>query len=272
MAEPRQKKRVMYDSIILDIFKSHFRAGVKSFGFERPEIEQVASKLKVQLPGNKGDLIYTYRFRKKLPKAITDTAPAGFEWIVRLAGRAKYRFVLTKINRIVPNPKLIEIKIPDATPEIITKHAKGDEQALLAKVRYNRLIDIFLRVTAYSLQSHLRTTVPDVGQIETDELYVAVRNTGQQFIVPVQAKAGRDQLGIVQVEQDLALCQHAFPELTPKLVAVQFMKDEEGHIIVMFELVLQGDQLKIADEKHYRLVQASSITNEDLNTMAQMSD
>ena len=38
---------------------------------------------------------------------------------------------------------------------------------------------------AYSLQSHLRTTVPDVGQIETNELYVSVRNSGQQFIIPV---------------------------------------------------------------------------------------
>ena len=262
----------MYDSIILDIFQTHYSPNAKSFGFERSEIEQVAAKLRVQLPGNKGDLIYTYRFRKKLPKAIRDKAPAEFEWIIRLAGRGKYRFVLTKINRIVPNPKLIEIKIPDATPEIIAKHAKGDEQALLAKVRYNRLIDVFLRVTAYSLQSHLRTTVPEVGQIETDELYVAVRNTGQQFIVPVQAKVGRDQLGIVQVEQDLALCQHAFPDLTPKLVAVQFMKDESGETIVMFELVLQGDQLKIADEKHYRLVPAGSITKDDLAMMARLSD
>jgi hypothetical protein len=272
MAEFSGKKGMMYDSIILDIFRNHYKSGAKSFGFERLEIEQVARKLKVQLPGNKGDLIYTYRFRKKLPKEITDIAPVGFEWIIRLAGRGKYRFVLTKINRIVPNPKLIEIKIPDATPEIIAKHAKGDEQALLAKVRYNRLIDVFLRVTAYSLQSHLRTTVPDVGQIETDELYVAVRNTGQQFIVPVQAKVGKDQLGIVQVEQDLALCQHAFPDLTPRLGAVQFMKDEEGEAIVMFELILQGDQLKIADEKHYRLVAASSISKEDLETMSRLSD
>ena len=47
----------------------------------------------------------------------------------------------------------------------------------------------FIHVTPYSLQEHLRTSVPDLGQIEVDELYVALRNTGQQFIVPVQAKA-----------------------------------------------------------------------------------
>jgi len=76
----------------------------------------------------------------------------------------------------------------------------------------------------------------------------------------------------VQVEQDLALCQHAFPDLTPRLVAVQFMKDEQGEVIVMFELVLQGDQLRVADEKHYRLVLANSITKEDFETMAQLAD
>lgn len=50
------------------------------------------------------------------------------------------------------------------------------------------------------------------------------------------------------------------------------MRDEQGEMIVMFEVVLQGDQLKIADEKHYRLLPASEITREDLNSMAQMSD
>jgi hypothetical protein len=175
-------------------------------------------------------------------------------------------------TRIVPNKNRFVLELPDVSCASGRRYRRSRKDVLLAKVRYNRLIDVFLRVTAYSLQSHLRTTVPEVGQIETDELYVAVGNTGQQFIVPVQAKVGKDQLGIVQVEQDLALCQHAFPDLTPKPVAVQFMKDDRGEIIVMFELVLQGDELKIADEKHYRLVPASAIAKENLDTMAQMSD
>lgn len=174
--------------------------------------------------------------------------------------------------RIVPDRNRFVLTLPVISGPFLSRCGRRRKDVLLAKVRYNRLIDIFLRVTAYSLQSHLRTTVPDVGQIETDELYVAVRNTGQQFIVPVQAKAGKDQLGIVQVEQDLALCQHAFPDLTPRLVAVQFMKDAQGDVIVMFELVLQGDPLKFADEKHYRLVSANSIAKADLEMMAEMSD
>jgi hypothetical protein len=39
-------------------------------------------------------------------------------------------------------------------------------------LRYNRLIDVFIGVTCYSLQNHLRTTEPRIGQFETDEIYV----------------------------------------------------------------------------------------------------
>jgi hypothetical protein len=88
----------------------------------------------------------------------------------------------------------------------------------------------------------------------------------------VQAKGGSDQLGVVQVQQDLALCRHAFPHLSARPVAVQFKKDERGEAIVMFELVQDGDDLKVADEKHYRLVAASEISEEDLATMARSSD
>lgn len=48
----------------------------------------------------------------------------------------------------------------------------SDEQALLARVRYNRLLDIFLGLATYSLQNHLRTSVTDIGQIEVDEICV----------------------------------------------------------------------------------------------------
>ena len=148
-------------------------------------------------------------------------------------------------------------------------YAKTDEQALLAKVRYNRLIDVFLRVTAYSLQSHLRTSVPRIGQIEIDELYVGMRNTGQQFIIPVQAKGGRDQIGATQVRQDIEFCRHSFPSLTPRAIAVQFIGAD---VIAMFELVFQGEILAVIDEKHYRLVSGSEISPDDMRTMSNSAD
>lgn len=266
MANDKQNR---YSDIIERVFLNHYRKGLKEFEFAREEIEQVAATLEIQLPKNLGDIIYSFRFRSELPTAIAKTQSKGREWIIELAGRGVYRFRLATINRVSPSTDLYQIKIPDATPEIIKQYAKTDEQALLAKVRYNRLIDIFLRVTAYSMQSHLRTSVPNVGQIEIDELYVGVRNTGQQFIVPVQAKGGSDQIAATQVKQDLQYCLHAYPSLTPRLVAVQFMAED---VIAMFELVFQGDELKKSDERQYRLVAGSDISDDDLQTMRDLSD
>lgn len=256
-----------YDAIIVKIFQNHHRKGIESFEFDRGELETVADELNVKLPKNLGDVIYSFRYRKELPGDITRTASGKKIWVIAPAGRAKYRFHLATVSRIVPRADLIAIKVPDATPEIISRYALSDEQALLAKVRYNRLIDIFLGVTTYSLQNHLRTTVKGMGQIEIDEIYVGVNKNGQQFVIPVQAKGGNDQLAIVQAKQDLACCAEKFPNLTCRAISAQFMDDEENTIAI-FELMLEKNEVKIVEERHYRLVPGDSITQTDLKNYA----
>lgn len=73
-------------------------------------------------------------------------------------------------------------------------------------MRYNRLIDVFLGITTYSLQNHLRTTVKQIGQLEIDEIYVGIDKLGRQYVIPVQAKGGRDQIAVVQAKQDILCC------------------------------------------------------------------
>src|SRR6185503_2646292 len=104
-----------------------------------------------------------------------------FEWIIRSAGTSQYFLALVKRALFKPNELLTLTKIPDATPGIISKYAMNDEQALLAKVRYNKLIDIFTGLTCYSLQNHLRTTVPKIGQVETDEIYIGIDKRGVHY-------------------------------------------------------------------------------------------
>jgi len=249
-----------YASLVLEIFRSHYSAGKNSFEFKRTELESAAKNKGIDLPKNLGDIIYNLRYRQSLPQEISKTAPKGQEWIIEPAGIGNYRFALHKISRIVPNSNLIVTKIPDATPEIISANAKNDEQALLAIVRYNRLVDIFLGITAFSLQSHFRTTVQKLGQIETDELYVGVDANGAQYVVPVQAKGGRDQLGIIQAKQDIACCDEKFPDLICRPVSTQFM---DGKRIAMFELTVQDDQIRVLQERHYSLVPAEDVTSKD---------
>ena len=133
---------------------------------------------------------------------------------------------------------------------------------MLAKLRYNRLIDIFTGLTCYSIQNHLRTTVRGIGQIETDEIYVGLDNQGTHYSLTVQAKGKSDQIGVVQIEQDLALCREKFPELIPRPIAAQIMDDDS---IAMFEFGTDADGsiVKLA-EKRYRLLPESQLSREEL--------
>jgi len=85
--------------------------------------------------------------RNKPPDSVLDTHSEGREWIIEGAGKGRHRFRLVKQTRIEPRADRVVIDIPDATPEVIRAYALDDEQALLAIVRYNRLIDIFLGLT-----------------------------------------------------------------------------------------------------------------------------
>jgi hypothetical protein len=250
-----------YVAILEFIFQKHFSEGKRELLFDRSELESAAAQLQVKLPKNLGDLIYSFRYRAELPASIRATATVGNEWIIEAAGRSRYTFKQVKISRIVPRMELITIKIPDATPEIVLSYTQGDEQALLAKVRYNRLVDIFLGLTTYSLQNHLRTTVKGMGQIEIDELYIGLDRHGCHYVIPVQAKGGKDQLSVVQAAQDLACCKQKFPSLICRAISAQFMGDQR---IAMFELMIQDDQVKVVDEKHYKLMAASEISDHEL--------
>jgi hypothetical protein len=226
------------------------------FEFARDELETMAAELEMKLPKNLGDILYALRFRIGYPDSIVATQPVGQEWIIEGAGRARYRFRLVKEIRILPNPNLAFTAIPDATPELIRHYALDDEQALLAIVRYNRLIDTFLGITTYSLQNHLRTTVTGIGQIEIDELYVGLDKYGCHYIIPVQAKGGKDQIGVVQTTQDIRFVEQKFPGMRCRAVSAQFM---DGGIVALFDLILQDDEVKVIDERHYKLVPASEL-------------
>lgn len=250
------KARNRYQALIEKIFFDHYREGETAFEFDRPEIKEAAKVLGIVLPDNLGDVIYSFRFRTDLPERVSATQPEGMEWVIELAGRSRYRFNLVKINRVLPREDLARIDIPDATPEIIRAYALDDEQALLAIVRYNRLIDTFLGLTTYSLQNHLRTTVKGIGQIEIDELYVGLDKRGCHYVIPVQAKGGKDQIGIVQTTQDIRFVEEKFPGMRCRAIAAQFMAEET---IALFELTLQDDEIRVAEERHYRLVPAKKL-------------
>lgn len=261
-AAVEQSKENRYKQLAGWVFEKHYVPGTTKVPWVRDELVEAAAALEIDLPKNLGDVLYAIRYRTSLPEVMIDAAPEGMEWVIRSTGRSKYTFDLIPFQvRIKPNLALTVTKIPDATPEIIASSALGDEQALLALVRYNRLIDIFLGVASYSLQNHLRTTAKGVGQVEVDEIYVAVDRYGRQFILPVQAKGGSDEIGITQTEQDLAVCAEKWPHMVCRPISAQFVADGR---IALFELAIQDEQVRVRREAHYKLVPANDITREDL--------
>jgi hypothetical protein len=258
-----------YSRLIEEIFSKFHQPGIMEVPFERTDIETAAAKLGIVLPKNLGDVIYSFRYRTQLPESITSKATEGYEWIIVPAGKAKYRFELSKEAVIVPRDNMAVTKIPDSTPGVIIKYALDDEQSLLAKIRYNRLIDIFTGVTCYSLQNHLRTTAPGIGQVETDEIYIGIDKRGVHYVFPVQAKSGSGKIGTVQIRQDYAICAAKLTELICRPIAAQYAS--QG-VIALFEFEQTAEGIQLLVEKQYKLVHPDDLSAEELRVYQKRSE
>ena len=94
---------------------------------------------------------------------------------------------------------------------------------------------------------------------------LALIRNGEQFALPVQAKGGNDRLSVVQTAQDVACCREKFAGLSCRPIAAQFMSDD---VIAMFELALDQQDVKLVEEKHYKLVPSDQIGPDDLKSYA----
>jgi hypothetical protein len=258
-----------YEQIIERIFFSKYQPDNVRIAFSRQEFVSTTEALGFARIKNLGDITYSFRFRRELPQTIQNTALPGAEWIIIGAGIADYQFRLAAPGKIRPTPHYLPIKVPDATPEIVRHYAPGtDEQALLTRARYNRLVDIFTGLTCYSIQNHLRTTVIDIGQVEVDEIYVGMNKRGTHFVLPCQAKSPGDRFGIAQILQDTALCATRYPNAICKPIALQFT-DENS--LALLELTVREEdeilKLSIVDEKHYKLIPRAQISDDELRVL-----
>lgn len=262
-----------YAQIIRKLFFDKYKPGLTRLDFTSAEVEEAKKQFLKKASGtearNKSDVLYHYRYRGELPEDIRKTVNGDQVWIIRGTGQAMYRFeaVARAYAYIRPRDGLTRIKVPDQTPGIIAQYALDDEQALLAKIRYNRLVDIFTGIAASSLQSHLRTKVADVGQVEVDEVYVGVNRHGVQYVLPVQAK-GREKEknvhNIVQIEQDIAMCRTKpkFKSAVCLPIAATLL---EENVIALMTFTFDGiGTASILDERHYELVPLGIISAADL--------
>lgn len=257
---PRASKYA-YEALAEDFFYLLDRKELLNLTLGRGDERSSSNRCRDQMIGKRRYASERAASRRLLPESIARTQPPGKEWVIERVGKSECAFRLFPIKRIVPNPQLAVFNVPDVTPEIVSASALSDEELLLAKVRYSRLLDIFLGVTAYSLQNHLCTTVSGIGQVEVDEIYVAIDKSGRQCALPVQAKGGSDRLCMEQTRQDMACCVERFPQLRCRAISAQFFEDDS---IALFELIQSDGEIRITEERHYRLVPAGEISRDDL--------
>ncbi len=242
-----------YDRVILALYtrlvEQHGRDLIE-YPFDKEFLDQLAAELRIK---NIPDIIYSYRSgRRPFPFEMLE---AGY-WVIRGKGKGKYSLVRlnTPVELYLPYD-LEATLIPDATPEIVLRFAKGDEQSMLAQIRYNRLVDIFTGLTAYHLQSHVRAYVDEMGQVEVDDLYLAVNTDGEWFCIPLEAKPANlgEQLGRIQLSSMVAYAEQEFSELPIRPIGVKMMRDD-SIFFVEFTATSDPTEIKSRFYKRYRLV------------------
>ncbi|MCX7046242.1 MAG: hypothetical protein NTX50_12245 [Candidatus Sumerlaeota bacterium] len=164
---------------------------------------------------------------------------------------------------LIPNPYMCVVEVSSATPSAILKYALTDKQALLGIIRYNHLLDTFLGMPCYSLQNNPRFSLPTIGVVETDEIYIGVGKKGNHYVIPVQAKGYLGHLDFAHTERDIAICAHKYGSLICCPVGAQLIK--EG-IIALFEFATNDGHVGLSCEKHYKLIQPDLVTDVDLES------
>ncbi len=242
----------VYDRVILRVFERlQARYGdADRMPFRKEEVEQVIAELGVAVR-NPPDVPYTYRTgRSKLPEQILRQG----HWAIDAdKGKSGYVFVRLQRSPYIDIPSDLEaIPIHDATPQIVLKHTGTDEQALLSRIRYNRLVDIFMGLTAFHLQSHFRTTVAG-SQVEIDDLYIGVNTEGQGFLLPVEAKTFRENLGVTQIAAMVGFARQHYPELPVIPIGIKVLSDTST-MLIEFNDAQDLNQVASRRYKRYKLM------------------
>lgn len=244
-----------YDRVVQELFFRKYAEAadpqVTKLSFTTDELIGVVGDLDLKIK-NIPDIVYTFRSRRKLPEEIL----AICNWIIQPEGKSRFAFIRTARSPFIEiQDGLAPVEVLNALPEIVEKHTVFDEQGTLSSIRYNRLVDIFTRTTCFHLQSHVRTTIEEEGQIEIDDIYVGVDQEGREYIIPLEAKSPdeRDKLGWVQVANMVKYAKQNYPALTCRPVCAKPV-DKNTIVLMEFQPVDDYETIGITDIKKYKLV------------------
>lgn len=225
------KSRV-YVPILRELVRRFREPGSQRVEFTVRDVRQVAGDLGIEI-GNAPDLVYRMRARTRLPDDILDM---GFT-ILRGVGRGRYALEVGG-EAIVHLPEHEILDHNDQTPLPVRRLLPEnlvdlDEQGLLTMMSYCKLLDHFTGLTVYRLRSHVRKSVPNVGQAELDEIDVgvAMRDDDVPVVFPIEAKAADEVINRVQVATAVSYCQTYFPGHEIRPIVVKLTYDGVMHFL-----------------------------------------
>jgi hypothetical protein len=244
--------RKLYDQAIIEMFQRVYKPNTKVLPFTKDELVQACQDLAIVI-NNVPDIPYHYRTgRSDLPDEILDTG----NWVIEGAGKGKYTFVKLEREPYIQIPEDLYItEVPEATPDVVLKYGSVDEQGLLTRIRYNRLVDTFLSLTAYHLQGHVRSSVQDIGQVEIDDLYVGVDTDGRWYVIPVEAKSvgHQERLGVIQVRQMILFAKQYYGDLILRPVGIKPL-DDGSYVFLEFDDKADLETISVKRYARYRLI------------------
>ncbi len=239
--------------ILREIVRRKYVPGAVRIEFTKQDVEEVAGQLGVKL-GNAADVVYRMRSRTRLPDDILDL---GFT-VLRGVGRGKYALEVGG-EAVVHLPEHEVFEHNDQTPLPVRRllpedMAELDEQGLLTMVSYCKLLDHFTGLKVYRLRSHVRKSVPNIGQAELDEIDVgvALREDEVPVVFPLEAKAADEVVNRVQVATAVAYCEAYFVGHEIRPIVVKLTYDGVLHFLE-FRATTSLAGLRILHSHAYRL-------------------
>jgi len=222
----------VYVPILRELVRRFREPGSQRVEFTVRDVRQVADDLGIEI-GNAPDLVYRMRARTRLPDDILDM---GFT-ILRGVGRGRYALEVGG-EAVVHLPEHEILGHNDQTPLPVRRLLPEslvdlDEQGLLTMVSYCKLLDHFTGLTVYRLRSHVRKSVPNVGQAELDEIDVgvAMRDDDIPVVFPIEAKAADEVINRVQIATAVAYCQTYFPGHQIRPIVIKLTYDGVMHFL-----------------------------------------
>ena len=252
---------VVYVPVILKLFRDRWRPGASTVVFSLDDVRTAVEAVRAESDTpdrissrNPADVVYRMRSRTKLPPEILEK---GFH-ILRAVGRGRYQFekatsgiIETPVNELIPTIDQTPMPVRRLLPETM---AEMDEQALLSVVSYCSLLDHFTGMKIYRLRSHVRKSVPNVGQAELDaiDVGIAAGEDDVPVIFPIEAKAVSDELNRVQIFNMIQYAAHYYPGLKVRPLALKVDYQSAVHFME-FNIAARPSELRIIQSASYAI-------------------